>query len=64
MALLLINVNAGMVVPPLAVFTPEMAGGTESVLHAIIALGVVDERVTKAVLVPEQMVCWVGANVT
>lgn len=64
MALLFIKVYAGMVVPPLAVFTPEIEAGTFSVLHVMIALGVVDERVTSVELVPEQMVCWVGANVT
>jgi hypothetical protein len=53
-----------MVVPPVAVFTPEIEAGTFSVLQVMIALGVVDERVTSVELVPEQMVCWVGANVT
>jgi hypothetical protein len=52
----LISVNEGIVDPPLAVLTPEIEAGTVVAVHVITALGVGEETVTRAELVPEQMV--------
>ena len=56
---LLVSVYAGMLVPPLVVFNPDIVAGMDCTLHVIVAPGVWDVRATGNEFPVEQMV-WFG----
>ena len=53
---LLLSVKAGMLVPPLKVFSPEMVAGTLWTFHVMVAPGVCDVKDTGSEFPAEQIV--------